>query len=171
MQQLPVCDAWRHAPVAADGVASLLVAAGGLVPLQPQPSLSRTAGPLCTQNIAVKIPKIWVCGTRVCACVCWRPACCREQLATYTLGHNQFSGSWALALSQVRILEYLDISHNHLTGVLPPQITLLTSLKSLKLANNMFSGTITEDLYYLPALSVVELSSNQFVGTTPVSIG
>lgn len=94
-----------------------------------------------------------------------------ERLATYTASYNQFTGSWPPALSDVRTLQYLDISHNRLTGLLPPKITLMGALKSVKLNDNKFAGTVVEDLYFLPALAVLDLSNNQFVGTTPVAIG
>lgn len=95
----------------------------------------------------------------------------REQLATYSAGGNDFIGGWPDALSDLRILEYLDLSHNLMTGLLPPKIILMTSIKSLKLSYNRFAGTVVEDVYYMPALSVLDLQDNKFVGTIPAAVG
>ena len=94
-----------------------------------------------------------------------------RSLKVLNLAHNDLSGSIPPELSNLFILELMDLSHNSLVGNIPPELGSgkLRSLKVLNLAHNDLSGSIPPELGSvgsdrLYALEVLNLAHNELNG-------
>ena len=96
-----------------------------------------------------------------------------RSLKVLNLAHNDLSGSIPPELSNLFILELMDLSHNSLVGNIPPELGSgkLRSLKVLNLAHNDLRGSIPPELSNLLKLELMDLSHNSLVGNIPPELG
>ncbi len=91
--------------------------------------------------------------------------------ATDRFNGNTLTGQLPLGISQLSLLEDLDVSNNQLTGPLPAGITSLAQLRVLNLSENAFTGTIPSTIGNLTNLETLDLWRTWMSGPIPSSIG
>lgn len=67
-------------------------------------------------------------------------------------------------ISNLAMLEQLDLSFNYLVGTVPTGFGLLRKLKFLNLYSNRLSGTVPDFLYIIPTLAQLNIGNNRFAG-------
>ncbi|XWS57608.1 hypothetical protein CRYUN_Cryun09bG0188400 [Craigia yunnanensis] len=88
-----------------------------------------------------------------------------------SLSQNDFSGPLPENLSNLSMLEHLDLHDNSITGEFPAFLSQLSSLQVLNLRNNSIEGSISDDLSSLSSLRILDLSNNNLIGEIPQSFG
>jgi hypothetical protein len=84
------------------------------------------------------------------------------------LGNTKnLTGGIPTNISNLKKLEYLDVSGNQLTGILPTSLSAATKLRSIYLDRNQLSGAIPPQYSLLDSLESFDLAYNNFTGTVP----
>uniref|UniRef100_A0A0E0IUH5 Receptor kinase-like protein Xa21 n=1 Tax=Oryza nivara TaxID=4536 RepID=A0A0E0IUH5_ORYNI len=91
-------------------------------------------------------------------------------LIQLNVNDNTISGSIPDDISNLKNLQYFDLSKNSFTGSLPSSLGNLTELNYMNLESNSFSGRIPSTLGNLGMLELLVLSSNNFAGQVPVEL-
>ena len=82
------------------------------------------------------------------------------------------SGSIPLGWSNLRYLDFLDLSYNKLNNVISPDIGNLPQLRVLNISNNELTGWIPTDLGNLAGiLEIFDVSNNSLQGSIPTQLG
>eukprot|EP00592_Proboscia_alata_P000597 CAMPEP_0194374642 /NCGR_PEP_ID=MMETSP0174-20130528/23079_1 /TAXON_ID=216777 /ORGANISM="Proboscia alata, Strain PI-D3" /LENGTH=1196 /DNA_ID=CAMNT_0039154341 /DNA_START=121 /DNA_END=3711 /DNA_ORIENTATION=+ len=81
-----------------------------------------------------------------------------------------FTGPIPNSITEVRLLENLELYGNSLVGTIPESIGNCTSLRRIDLYSNFLTGTIPARLGHIGALSIIHLKRNRLTGTIPNSI-
>ncbi|KAL0347521.1 UNVERIFIED_CONTAM: putative leucine-rich repeat receptor-like protein kinase IMK3 [Sesamum calycinum] len=92
-------------------------------------------------------------------------------LEELNLSHNQIAGRIPDELGSLARLNSLDLSNNAISGSFPESLSKLSSLVTVNLKNNNLESQIPESIEKLGNLSVLDLSNNKFKGQIPDSIG
>ncbi|CAA7019011.1 unnamed protein product [Microthlaspi erraticum] len=94
-----------------------------------------------------------------------------SQLTYLDMSYNEFIGSFPL-LTNLSMLQVLQLTNNHFSGVLNPNSSLfkLHQLRFLNLGYNNFSSSLPLELGNLNKLESLSLPSNGFVGQVPTTI-
>jgi len=87
------------------------------------------------------------------------------------LGYNNLNGSIPSELGQLTNLEFLILYHTELTGSIPSELSQMTNLVSLRLYLNQLSGNIPTELSQLSNLMELWLYKNQITGEIPTELG
>nr|GMD15532.1 MDIS1-interacting receptor like kinase 2-like [Ipomoea batatas] len=96
---------------------------------------------------------------------------CFRNLTYLDLSGTNLNGSIPEPLfTNLKKLEYLDLSDNEFSGPLSPYISNLSNLKDLKLSQNKFQGEIPYSIGQLKDLQVLDISSNLLNSTIPSSL-
>nr|GLL30762.1 probable leucine-rich repeat receptor-like protein kinase At1g35710 [Ipomoea trifida] len=96
---------------------------------------------------------------------------CSRNLTYLDLSAIYMSGSIPESLfTDLKKLEYLDLSFNKFSGPLSPSINNLSNLKSLILSQNLFQGEIPYSIGQLKNLQVLDISHNLLNSTIPSSL-
>ncbi|GER28350.1 protein STRUBBELIG-RECEPTOR FAMILY [Striga asiatica] len=90
-------------------------------------------------------------------------------VTTLNLANCGFSGSGGLpySISQMRSLEYLNVSHNNIQGQVNIQSNL-SALTTLDLSNNQLSDNLPQSFQFMTSIQNMYLQNNQFTGTLDV---
>ncbi|KAM7258353.1 hypothetical protein ACFE04_014094 [Oxalis oulophora] len=83
------------------------------------------------------------------------------------LPHNNLEGALPSEISQVKLLQFLQLYSNNLSGRIPDEIHELTDLEGLDLSNNHFSGEIPTSFKDLSFLSNFSVADNNLEGQIP----
>uniref|UniRef100_A0A453SS46 Leucine-rich repeat-containing N-terminal plant-type domain-containing protein n=1 Tax=Aegilops tauschii subsp. strangulata TaxID=200361 RepID=A0A453SS46_AEGTS len=83
------------------------------------------------------------------------------------LDNNNFTGTIPPEISQLKLLDGLNLSSNSLTGEIPQEICNLTNLQMLDLSNNQLTGAVPSALNDLHFLSTFDVSNNRLEGPVP----
>ncbi|XP_057982475.1 polygalacturonase inhibitor-like [Malania oleifera] len=96
-----------------------------------------------------------------------------KRLKTIRVSWTNISGEVPGAiLSQLKNLNYLDLSFNNLSGKIPPSLSTLPNLGALHLDRNRLTGEIPEEFgNFWPNFPDLYLSHNQLSGPIPKSLG
>ena len=73
-----------------------------------------------------------------------------------SLSQNDFSGPLPENLSNLSMLEHLDLHDNSITGEFPAFLSQLSSLQVFNLRNNSIEGSISDDLSSLSSLRILD---------------
>ncbi|XP_047961869.1 leucine-rich repeat receptor-like kinase protein CLV1B [Salvia hispanica] len=86
---------------------------------------------------------------------------------------NNFSGEIPRGiLTNMSVLEYIDLRFNNLSGTLPRDICNNTpKLKTLTLITNQISGKIPRSIHKCSKMEELSLSTNMFNGNIPTEVG
>nr|GMD12192.1 MDIS1-interacting receptor like kinase 2-like [Ipomoea batatas] len=96
---------------------------------------------------------------------------CSRNLTYLDLSAIYMNGSIPESLfTDLKKLEYLDLSFNKFSGPLSPSINNLSNLKSLILSQNLFQGEIPYSIGQLKNLQVLDISHNLLNSTIPSSL-
>jgi Leucine-rich repeat (LRR) protein len=87
------------------------------------------------------------------------------------LSSNSFNGPIPSSIGGLLALEFLDLSMNHFDGAIPSSFGSLSNLISLNLSNNFLSGGIPDGLKNLENLQELQLSGNSLTGSIPDWVG
>ncbi|KAM0895575.1 hypothetical protein ACQ4PT_023755 [Festuca glaucescens] len=85
------------------------------------------------------------------------------------LSHNSLEGQIPY-ISNMRQLNYLDLSSNKLTGEIPPTLRTCQQLQAIKMGQNFLSGSIPMSLGSLKSLMKLNLSHNNLSGSIPIAL-
>lgn len=95
----------------------------------------------------------------------------RKRVVKLRLIVNNLSGPLPQAFSQLKHLQYLDLSNNCINGPFPEWIGKLQALQELKLHYNQFFGELPAHVFSpLSNLTGVHLEGNNLSGTIPESL-
>ena len=83
------------------------------------------------------------------------------------LDSNFLSGPVPSSLSQLTVLQELNLAWNKFTGRIPEEIYSMIHLQVLRLDNNELEGTISESIGNLTKLRLVNVCNNKLVGMIP----
>ncbi|KAJ8638073.1 hypothetical protein MRB53_012340 [Persea americana] len=75
------------------------------------------------------------------------------------------------SITNLKALDYLDITWTNISGPIPPFLAELQNLKFLLLSFNNLSGSIPPELARLPNIVGIELDRNRLTGQIPESFG
>eukprot|EP00268_Persea_americana_P040864 TRINITY_DN40659_c0_g1_i2.p1 TRINITY_DN40659_c0_g1~~TRINITY_DN40659_c0_g1_i2.p1 ORF type:complete len:335 (+),score=15.81 TRINITY_DN40659_c0_g1_i2:51-1055(+) len=75
------------------------------------------------------------------------------------------------SITNLKALDYLDITWTNISGPIPPFLAKLQNLKFLLLSFNNLSGSIPPELARLPNIVGIELDRNRLTGQIPESFG
>nr|GLL30750.1 probable leucine-rich repeat receptor-like protein kinase At1g35710 [Ipomoea trifida] len=96
---------------------------------------------------------------------------CSRDLTLLDLRGTNLNGSIPKSLfTNLKKLEYLDLSDNKFSGFLSPHFNNLSNLKHLILSRNQFQGEIPYSIGQLKDLQVLVISSNLLNSTIPSSL-
>lgn len=89
-------------------------------------------------------------------------------LTGLSLDHNKaITGSIPPTISQLSLLEYIELDDNNMEGPIPVELYSMTSLKAIDMNGNSFSGNIPDQISNLSNLMVLQLEDNEFDGLLP----
>jgi hypothetical protein len=75
------------------------------------------------------------------------------------------------SIKNLTSLEILNLENNALGGMIPTEVGLLKNLKQLKISVNSLDGSIPSEIGQCMSLTTLELSDNTFDGSIPSEIG
>jgi hypothetical protein len=104
----------------------------------------------------------------------WRGVSCTSGHVTHLGFHhgvNNLTGVIPSELSNLTVLERLELNSNNLTGTIPSVLGSLANLKTLALHANQLSGGIPAALGNLDSLRTLSLYGNQLSGPIPAALG
>eukprot|EP00984_Skeletonema_dohrnii_P011709 scaffold4693_cov113-Skeletonema_dohrnii-CCMP3373.AAC.2 len=78
---------------------------------------------------------------------------------------NEIRGTVPESFSELKKLEFLDLSDNLMTSQLPRNLP--STLEEVWFENNAFTGSIPDDFSRFEALRFIDMSNNQLTGTIP----
>jgi Leucine-rich repeat (LRR) protein len=84
------------------------------------------------------------------------------------IGYNGLSGNIPAEISQLKLLNYLNLSHNNFSGNIPEQMSQLTDLEGLDLSTNRLFGEFPSSLSNLNFLSHFSIANNNLHGPIPL---
>lgn len=79
---------------------------------------------------------------------------------------NNIRGTVPESFSELKKLEFLDVSENRMTSQLPRNLP--STLEEVWFENNSFTGQIPNDFDRFKNLRFIDMSNNQFTGTIPM---
>ncbi|XP_028113910.1 receptor-like protein kinase [Camellia sinensis] len=74
-------------------------------------------------------------------------------------------------LTQLNLIEYLELSQNNFTGDIPESFGNLLNLRFINLYSSLMKGLIPESLFRIPHLDTVWLDVNELNGSIPLNVG
>ncbi|XP_042493656.1 leucine-rich repeat receptor-like tyrosine-protein kinase PXC3 [Macadamia integrifolia] len=87
------------------------------------------------------------------------------------LSFNNFHGSIPSAFGNLSELWFLDLSWNKFESSIPPELGNITSLRSLNLSYNSLTGRIPDELQGLESIENLQISGNRLNGSIPDWVG
>nr|GLL30749.1 probable leucine-rich repeat receptor-like protein kinase At1g35710 [Ipomoea trifida] len=96
--------------------------------------------------------------------------CSRDLTYLDLIGTNLNGSILESIFTNLKKLEYLDLSNNEFSGPLSPYISNLSNLKHLILSYNQFQGEIPYSIGQLKDLQVLDISYNLLISTIPSSL-
>lgn len=113
----------------------------------------------------------WNNNTQPSPCTGWRGITCNPKstrVVAVNVSGFQLSGTFAAGtLSNLSMLNNLDVSTNNFQGAMPDDLGNLTRLKQLRALNARFSGSFPHSLANSIILGIMSLSGNNFSGKIP----
>ncbi len=88
-----------------------------------------------------------------------------SDLHRLNLMKNNIRGTVPESFSELKKLEFLDVSDNRMTSQLPRNLP--STLEEVWFENNFFTGQIPDDFDRFENLRFIDMSNNQFTGTIP----
>ncbi|XP_039000789.1 MDIS1-interacting receptor like kinase 1-like [Hibiscus syriacus] len=92
-------------------------------------------------------------------------------LNSIDVSQNSFNGSFPVGFGRASGLTLLNASSNSFTGVLPQDLGNVTSLETLDLRGNFFQGSVPRSFKDLHKLKFLGLSGNNLTGQIPRELG